>query len=268
MTLTKSLFFSLLIYCSFAQAWQFQTGDYKSWSSNLVIADSVAAQIDLHFQNEGQLVNSPYSTAFPKAMLLKIFSEMESRMNSSDLASSICTAYTNITFPKLNFPMAIPGRELSAAKSFEKEFLRVESLDCLGEKNLNSVFSVFLSDAFQLSAINGLKDIKTDQKTNKVCHKTKIFGVGESDYCFTQNLWRDENTIVIHSFNETNKAGIEAPVFFREVVTVLKKLKNNHVVLYNLAYGRGPKLPFHPIVKGIVAQQQAALIETLVNSLP
>ena len=154
---------------------------------------------------------------------------------------------------------------IKLGEDFESEALRIETMDCLGKLDHNKVFATLMSDSFQKKSVSGLQDMQSDQTNNLVCQKTSIFPIGKSSYCFTQNIWQNENTYVIQSFNETNNAGASSPVYFREVFTVIKKMSSGDVLLYNLAIGRGPDLPFHSIVKATVRNQQQSMIQQLID---
>lgn len=256
-----TLCFLIAASAQMVQAWQIISGGpYNAWQASLTDVSSVSAQINLYFQNLQQPNAGSYAVALPGLMKNKLFSEMLMMMNTSDLANSICRPQSMI-----DFPVKLFSNSPAYAQDFEKEVLAVRTLDCLPELNLDKVFNTLMSDDFQKQSIKGLKAISSNQTTNLVCQQTKVFGIGKSDYCFTQHIWKDTDTYVIHSFNETNKAGIESPVYFREVITVLKKLKNNQIVFFNLAYGRGPDLSFHGIVKNVVKKQQVELVNALVS---
>ena len=191
--------------------------------------------------------------------------ESEKTLTELKVASQQCSKIAKIQFSETISDSKSNETENKLAVAFEKEILRVETLDCLGALDLEKVFQVFMSSEFQKKSISGLLSTASSPEINQVCQKTYVLGLGTSDYCFTQDIWRNENTIVIHSFNETNKTAVSAPVYFREVLTVIEKTKDNMVSIYNLAYGRGPDLPFHSIVKNIVSKQQARLIEQLIK---
>lgn len=244
-----------------AQAWQVQTGDFKTWLSTIKSSPAVEQQIGLYFQvNQPGADYATYARMLPEQLKIRAFNEMAQATGGVTPIAS-CQALSRVDFLGKIFSNSPP-----VAADFEKEVLRIESLDCLGQLDLEKVFNVFLSDAFQKTAISGLKGISSDQKTNRICQDTKVFGVGRSSYCFTQNIWRNDNMIVIQSFNDFNKPGIEAPVYFREVVTVLERLANKEVIIYNLAFGRGPDLPFHSIVKNVISNQHVDLINQLITN--
>ena len=252
MKLIKLIVFTYLFVAGTpARAWNIQTGDLTSWIASLKPLPSVSEQIELFWKNNG--ADSAYVQSFPIEVKNKLFNEIE---NSLSCANAI----------SVDFPENILVNSPVSARDFENGFLRVESMNCLGELDLEKVFNVFMSKDFQSRTIKGLKKFTLDEAKNKVCQQTSVFGIGDSAYCFTQHIWRNDSKYMIHSFNETNADHIEAPVYFREVLTVLEKLPSDDIVIYNLVYGRGPNLPFKGIVKNIVKNQQENLISELVRS--
>ncbi len=248
-----------MLSCTVANAWQVATGDFETWKRSIAVKPSVVFNLDQFFKGHALDAKDyqQYTTEFPILMKEKVFSESEKlllKVNSKD-----CSKISKIEFPK-------KVSDSDQTEAFEKEILRVETLDCLGAVDLEKVFQVFMSADFQKKSISGLLSVVVDTEINQVCQKTYILGLGTSDFCFTQDIWRSEDTIVIHSFNESNKASANAPVYFREVLTVIQKDKADKVSIYNLTYGRGPDLPFHSIVKSIVARQQIRLIENLIKA--
>lgn len=252
--------------CSGANAWQVTTGDFDAWKKSIDVKQSVVFNLNQFFQSRSLSSNDyqKYTAEFPSMMKERVFFESEKLLTEIKTTSEICTKIAKIQFPK-TVSESKPSEINKLIANFEKEILRVESLDCLGELDLEKVFQVFMSSEFQKKSISGLLSTETSPEINQVCQKTYILGIGTSDYCFTQDVWRNENTIVIHSFNESNKRAVSAPVYFREVLTVIQKAKDNTISIYNLAYGRGPDLPFHGLVKNIVSKQQARLIELLIK---
>ena len=262
-----NLFLSLLAFSSLANAWQISNGDFTTWQKALRIEPSVAIEMNNFFiQNSIQSSSSLlYSQQFPQVMKSKVFTEAQSALAVVEQSTAQCPKFSNVQFPGQLTSQSDPQISTLAA-AFETEILRVETLDCLGRLDLEKVFNVFMSSEFQKKSINGLKAVTADQSTNQVCQQTSIFGLGNSSYCFIQKIWKDSDTIVIHSFNESNKPSVSAPVYFREVITVFKRTQQNEILVYNLAYGRGPNLPLHGYVKSTVQKQQARLIELLIEA--
>lgn len=257
----------LLALSSFANAWQISSGDFTTWKKSLRIEPSVAIEMNNFFIQKSIQSSSSilYSEQFPQVMKNKVFTEALSALAVVEQSTAICPKFSKVQFPGEVTSQVDPQMSTLAA-AFETEILRVETLDCLGRVDLEKVFNVFMSSEFQKKSINGLKAVTADQATNQVCQQTSIFGLGSSSYCFTQKIWKDSDTIVIHSFNESNKPNVSAPVYFREVITVFKRTLQNEILVYNLAYGRGPNLPLHSFVKSTVQKQQARLIELLIES--
>ena len=248
---------------SVANAWQISTGDFKSWQNSLTIEPSVAIELNKFFAQNSSSVT--YAEQFPVLMKDKVFTEALAALAATEQSTTVCPKFSSVQFPGQITHKNDPVLS-SMANAFESEMLRVETLDCLGRVDLEKVFNVFMSAEFQRKAINGLKPFTPDQTTNQVCQQASVIGLGNSAYCFTQKIWKDADTIVIHSFNESNKPNVSAPVYFREVITVFKRTQQNEILVYNLAYGRGPNLPLHSFVKSTVQKQQARLIELLIEA--
>lgn len=237
-----------------SQAWQIQTSEFNSWIESLKAPTVVFDQLNTYFQGRDQ---SAYVASLPGLLLAKSFGEMQARVAAID-TSDRCETFFNASFVTKLLPSSPAG-----VKEFEKEMIRAESVSCLGQKNTESVFEALMSDEFQKKTIMGLEQIKSDPQTNKVCHNISTFGIGRSDYCFTQNVWRDEDLFVIHSYNESNSKKATAYVYFREMITVVKKLQNGEALVYNLTYGRGPDLPFHSVVLRMLKGQHQKFIDEL-----
>lgn len=253
--------------CSAANAWQIATGNFDTWKKSLEVKQTVVFNLNQFFRSKSLDSRDfqKYAAEFPKIMKERVFSESETLLTEAKVTSDECTKIAKIQFPKKVSESKLFSQD-KLVEIFESEILRVETLDCLGAVDLEKVFQVFMSADFQKKSISGLLSVVIDPEINQVCQKTHILGLGTSDYCFTQDIWRNNDTIVIHSFNETNKATASAPVYFREVLTVMQKNKDDKISIYNLAYGRGPDLPFHALVKNIVSKQQVRLIEQLIQA--
>lgn len=256
----------LSIIASSANAWKIDTGDFKAWSKSIVAVPAVGQQIHLYFNTKepeaDKVQVASYASTLPALMKERIFSEATKAMGDADTKLASCKSFNRVDFPKKLF-----ANSPAVAVAFEKETLRFESLACLGQKNLDQVFNVFSSDDFQKQAIKGLKSYSSDQSNNQICRATKLFIIGTSANCYKQQIYRNENTIVIHSYNESNQEGVDAPFYFRESIMIVKRLENNDIALYNLGYARGPKLPPEFLVKTFASKQYAETMEKLASLL-
>jgi hypothetical protein len=259
-SLKKTVLICLLVCAQHARAWNIQQADLASWLNQLSPKSSVYQEMQKFFINQANAAESQqYILAFVRQV-------------HKDLSARAAQTYQNSLNPnlkcknssKVDFPGKITPHKLGS--DFESEALRIETMDCLGKLDHHKVFKTFLSDEFQLSSVTGLKKIKSNQSVNQICQATDLFPVGKSSYCFTQNIWADQSTYIIQSFNESNELGAEAPVYFREVFTIIKKMDNGEVFIYNIALGRGPDLPFHLVVKSTVKNEQSKAIEALVEA--
>ncbi len=260
MKLNVTLFISFLVLNSAAQAWQVHSGDFREWQNSIQALPSVYDQLAEYFKKNSNLPQdqaSQYVKTLPQYLKEKSFAEMTAVMANYDNNSN-CKTFLN-----LNFVNQLAPSSPVSSREFEKEMIRIESVSCLGLRSLDSVFEVSMSDDFQKATVNGLKQIKSDPQSNQICHQLSVTGLGFSDYCFTENIWKDGESYVIHSFNEVNSKKATAFVYFREILTVVRKLKSGEVMVYNLAYGRGPDLPFHSIVLGMIKSQHPTYISEL-----
>lgn len=259
--LSKTLFSILVASTSTAHAWQIQTGDFNQWVASIKPIPSVYEQLDVYFrenQSDNRNQQVSYVQNLPELLKERSMREMIDALAAYDSATS-CRTFFNAGFIGKLFTTSP-----SFVKDFEKEMLRVESASCLGAKNLDSVFNVLMSDEFQKKTIMGLEKITSDLQTNRVCQDISVMAIGRSNYCFTQNIWKDTENFVIHSYNESNAANASAYVYFREMVTVIKKLKTGEVVVYNLTYGRGPNIPFHSLAIRLIKGQHPTFINELI----
>lgn len=240
-----------------AVAWQINKSDFASWVASLKAPASVFTQLNFYFQENPAGDQSGYIAGLPDMLRIKSFEEMQTTFLAVDSADR-CETFFNANFISKLFVSSPLG-----VKEFEKEIIRAESVSCLGQRNTEKVFEALMSDDFQKRTIMGLTQIYSNPQTNQVCHDISTFGIGRSNYCFTQNVWQDGELFVIHSYNESNSMNATALVYFREMLTVIKKLKNGEAIVYNLTYGRGPDLPFHSVVLRMLKGQHSTFIEEL-----
>jgi hypothetical protein len=260
---TKILLFTVILAASQnSYSWNISTDTFSNWSSALQPAPGVYTELAQYFKDQDINETSAEVQKYLPAFTLQIHQDFLQKVNSilvdSENPNLKCSSQTEI-----NFPNRITNFKIGA--DFESEALNVESMDCLGKLDINKVFTTLMSDEFQKKSVNGLDQIITDESTNQVCQKTSVFPIGKSDYCFTQNIWKDESTYVIQSFNELNRNNPTAPVYFREVFTIIKQLTSGEVFIYNVVMGRGPDLPFHSFVIKKVKSQQQDMIQQLIR---
>ena len=254
---------AMILFSSTGFAWQINSGEFNQWSAALKPRPSVYEQIDMFFKKNAagsEPLYSAYVQALPNLLKEKMFKDMIGSLNYYNSNAS-CKSFFTAQFPGRLF-----DNSPAVANKFESEMMRFESVSCIGIKNLNDVFETLMTDEFQKRTILGLNKIKSEPQTNRVCHNISIFAVGRSDYCFTQVIWQDEENYVIHSFNESNAQDATAFVYFREMISVVKKMKNNEILVYNLTYGRGPDLTFHSIVTNLLQNQQTKFADELAKS--
>lgn len=245
-----------------AKAWVINQGDLDQWLQSLSPKSSVYAELEKFYTDQGIDIHNPEVQNHIQTFVQKnhqlFLSKVDQILKNSNQPNLKCHSDSVIDFLDR-------FTNLKIGDEFESEALRIETMDCLGKINHHKVFTILMSDEFQIKSITGLQDVTSDQSTNLICQKTSIFPLGKSNYCFTQNIWQDATTYVIQSFNESNHSSASSPVYFREVFTVIKKMTNGEVFIYNLAIGRGPDLPFHSIVKATARNQQQSMIQSLIE---
>lgn len=259
------LLLPLLLINSAAQAWVIEQGNFDQWVKGIDINPGVSAQLGLYFTNAGaeaNKLNTQYKRQFPGQIMNRSFHEMRLAMTNLTDPRVACAPMN-----KVDFPESITENSTADIENFEKQIMRVESKDCLGVHDLTSVVNVFLSDRFQKESVKEIKTHQANQATNKVCQTSYAFGIGNSAFCFTYNMWRNEDTVVVHSLVDTNVANIQTPVYLRSLLIVFKKLSNGQILLYSLTYGRGPEIPLHSVVKSFVGQKHQTIINTLIDAL-
>ncbi len=247
---------------SFSSAWQVGSGDLQKWIPKTNAKQSVYTEMQKYFSDHGGLnpADKDYTKQFVTRTHLGLLKSAQLANQKYDAANAACSSSSLI-----DFPGSITG--LNAGSGFEKDVMRIQTIDCLGAVNLDKVFTLMMSSDFQKQAISAIKRITVNETTNQICHDTYVFLLGSSSYCFTQNIWHDQNTYFIQSFNELNRGVQDVPVYFREVVTVIKKLKSGQVVIYNVSYGRGPNLPLQEAAKVYVSSQQQTVMNLLRSKL-
>lgn len=249
-------------FTSTALAWQIQKNADSNWLDAQQAKPSVYQEMNKYFvEIELPTQAIPYTQYFIKFMHQKIVTETTNSLKAK-LSQASCIPSSSVSFPetltlKHNFEAKI---------GFEKEIVKTQSYDCLGKLNLDKVFFTFMSEKFQSQAIKDLDYIHINESTNTVCHKVSIFMFGQTHFCFTQNVLANEKQYIVHSFNEKNIGDPKARVYYRESVSVFTQLPDGEVSLYNLAYGRGPDLPFHGVVEKLVKNQQEFFIQKLIES--
>lgn len=244
-----------------AQAWQVQTNANENWLLQQKAKPSVYSEMNKYFiENDSSNNAFGYVENFVLALHKLMVGETKAAI-SSKLSASACHSSTEVSFPE----RLTTQYNFSSKKEFEDSFLKVQSYACLGKLNLDKVFETLMSEAFQRKAINGLKNISVNQKDNRACVETSIFGLGTSRYCLTKSVLRTKNQYIIHSFNEENISDPSAPIYFKETINVLTQLPSGEVSYYNLMYARGPDLSFRSIVKSKATQQQEAVTHLLIE---
>lgn len=254
---------TLLVLSSFnAQAWIIQSNDNtREWLLQQQPKTSVYQEMNKYFtENDPKTDAKPYIKSFISNVHQSLVTEADNSL-AHKLNEPSCKSATKISYPK----SLTSQYNFKSKVNFEKEIIKIQSYDCLGQLNVHRVFDVLMSPDFQKDAVDGMKAASADQKNNRVCQRISLFPFGTSSVCFTQNVLLKGNQYVIHSFNEENINNPSAIAYYRDSITVITQLKNGEVSIYNLGYARGPDLPFHSVVESVIKKQQKTLIEKLIQ---
>lgn len=252
-------------------AWQISSG-------NLAMAAAAAGNnqqmAQLQNQNAANLLSRYFSEknltlssseklavqAYPAILRQMMFREMSARESTESKGS--CRSSLAVTFPGL-----VLKARIKRLTEFEAEMLKLDSVDCLGRVSLEKALQTFLNDSFQMKSISGLVKSQSDELTNRVCQQTSVSGVGHSSYCYVNQIWKDQTGYLVFSFVDSSDPTFSAPVYLRAVLTYFRLSKSGEVQMLNLSFGRGPDLPFHFLVKGIVAGQRRDFVEALKKAI-
>ena len=234
-------------------AWNVKTGSMSEWLPQVSVNEKAQSQLGLYFGQRNRAELEVYGNN-----LLKIYKQqlLKGLKDSGVETDSACATNTKVDFAK-----DLSRSSRNDEQEFESEILQLDSLDCFASGNLEKATSVFFSDSFQLKAFTDMQASKSDENSNRVCQKTSVLLLGNSDYCTQLSMWRDDSTVIVISINEYNAENVKAPVYLRLVSTVFHKTSDGRIKLYSLTYGRGPNLPFHSVVKSVVTKQHQAFVQ-------
>lgn len=250
---------SFLFAASACWAWQFDMGSYSKWFQGVQLPQETLTPLKHYFTQDSAEEIKIYGDKV-LATYKQTLSAFVSNLQNGKTPS--CETSVN-----LNFDKNLTKSPQANAQSFEAELLQIDAVACLPSFELEKTVELFYSDDFQLKYIDGLKTSQSDETTNTVCQTTKVFGVGNSNFCSRYSFWRNQSTVIAFSVNVKNDVTASGPVYLRLVTTVFHKIQDGRILVYNLTYGRGPNLPLHSLVKSVAGKQQKTLMSALANEL-
>lgn len=112
-----------------------------------------------------------------------------------------------------------------AVREFESQVVHIQVLACFGGVTAKQVAAAFSSSEFKA---RGADTVVSSQKTGaRVCQTTQVQVMGTSNYCYSEVQLNAPEAIYIHSFNDWNQPGVQAPVYIREILTAVSDARIN-----------------------------------------
>lgn len=207
---------------AFAQA----SSDPSAWLNSLPTPEGVHEEI----AKFGGLPDS-YIQNLPVLLKQQMIRELRSTL-AGDLQIGTCQEKISISFPN---PLTPAARTNPKIAEFESQFVRIEMIKCFPNVKASRVAEVYVSSPFQSTAFDTVVDHQ--QNGNRICQATYAFGVGRSEYCFNQMLHHTAAASFVHSYNDFNTDGIEAPVYYREMLSAAYDLPQG-TLFYSNVYVR------------------------------
>lgn len=156
----------------------------------------------------------------------------------------------------------------SAAKDFESGFISIDTTFCFQGASPEKVIELYSAPEFQQSSVSTINE--SVRKGDLVCEKTTAPTIGNSHYCYNQEIQKNQNYIISFSFNVWNDIleNADAPVYFREVVVSATQIQNN-TQFHLQTLVRGPKLGFFQKIfaKGAIESEQQSVYEKMKQRL-
>lgn len=192
-----------------------------------------------------------------------LFSQFKSRLilKTESLEKNICVN-------SLDSKIGVDNQEKGLFKIFVDDLVNIESSRCLENqknKSVQQIAEIVLSDNFQLKAFENLNFSNTTSDFSRTCQKTSVPLIGNSRYCFNNLIEIEGDTALIVSIADSSENDNTAPIYLRWSGMLIQKKSDDKILMYSLAYGRGPTIPFKPIAKQIMNSQESKYTVTLTN---
>lgn len=230
----------------------------KAWFKGLPVKEGVYAEL-------AKFPNLPfdYVEEFPAIVGARILKDAESTFAPVVVGGKSCVPKTQVDF--LNQVSANSGGD-SVIREFESQIIHIQVIACLEDVTAAQVTKAFLSAEFKAKSADTIVSSKT--VGTRTCQKTQVQMLGESDYCYDDVTFKGLEAYYVHSFNDWNRGNVQAPVYFREILTAAADVEVNGkpgAVFYTNVYVRGAKLPglFKGFAKSTIAQGQQKSLDTL-----
>lgn len=223
------------------------------WLQNLKPAPGVYAELS-KFQGLPEV----YIHELPNFMKTKMTTELLATLQPM-IQSQVCQPRINVQFLKSVSPDAAQN---SAVADFESNLVRIEQISCIPSIGASKVAETFLSNEYQKKAFDTV--VTSESRGESVCQKTQTAGLGASQYCYTNQKFTLPGAVTIHSFNESNQAGIAVPVYFREILTSVVDLPHE-TLFYSAVYVRSVNFSMlmKSFAKTIISQSQSKAMNVL-----
>lgn len=193
--------------------------------------------------------------------IVQVLSEKEKQYTSE--IKSNCEADFNVKYMS-----TITGSKNSTVKDFESGFISIDATFCFENTTPQKVISLYSSPEFQKSSVSTIKD--SYRKAHLVCEKTTAPTIGNSHYCYNQEVLSQANYVLGFSFNVWNDTleNANAPVYFRAVVVSTTQVQNT-TQFHLQTLVRGPKLSFFQkmFAKGAIESEQISVYEKMKQRL-
>lgn len=204
---------------------------------------------------------SEYVQKAPGYVSSRVARGLELVMNG--LSSGRCEPGMEVEFMK---QVSNDGANSRPVRDFEADVIHIRVLGCLEGVTPAQVASAYESAEFKLKSADTV--VSSRKRGKRVCQVTKVAILGESEYCYDEESFSDEKVHLIHSFNDWNREGVEAPVYFREMLAMTMETKvngNSGTAFYTDVYVRGKKLPglFKGFANSSLASSQNKSLEVL-----
>jgi hypothetical protein len=193
--------------------------------------------------------------------IVQVLSENEKHYTSE--IKSVCESDFNVKYMP-----TITGSKNSTIHDFESGFISVEATFCFQNTTPQKVITLYSSPEFQKSSVSTIRD--SYRKGNLVCEKTTAPTIGNSHYCYNQEILSQQGYVLGYSLNVWNDTieNADAPVYFRAVVVSATQVQNT-TQFHLQTLVRGPKLSFIQKIfaKGAIESEQKSVYEKMKQRL-
>jgi hypothetical protein len=229
----------------------------KSWLKNLQVPAGVYDEV-AKFPN----LTSDYIESVPTIFSSRASQDLENNFGSV-IASKECVPKTEVRF--LSQVSSSPATG-AAEREFESQIVHIQVIACLEAVTSAQVIAAYVSPEFKQQSADTI--VKSKCSGRRTCQVTQVQVLGESEYCYDEVTFKGPEATYVHSFNDWNRNGVQAPVYFRQMLAAAADMTINGrpgTAFYTNVYVRGVKLPglFKSFAKSSIAQGQQTSLNTL-----